>query len=89
MASGTPTLGLAVAGARDALADGELGTVVLEDDLSDAIAQLLATPKPDADTLSQAVRARFGRAVFRARVGMAFDRLLQPGLGPEFASRLT
>jgi phosphatidylinositol alpha-1,6-mannosyltransferase len=44
MASGTPALGFAVAGARDALADGELGTTVLEDDLSDAIARLLAMP---------------------------------------------
>ena len=31
MASGTPAIGLAVAGARDALADGELGIAVTED----------------------------------------------------------
>ena len=31
MASGTPALGLDVAGARDALADGQLGTAVAED----------------------------------------------------------
>ena len=48
MACGTPALGLDVAGARDALADGELGTAVSdEDDLPAAIARLLATPKPD------------------------------------------
>jgi len=79
MASGTPALGLNVGGARDALADGELGTAVPEeDDLPAAIARLLDTPKPDPDALSQAVRARFGPAVFRAQLSMAFDRLLSP-----------
>ncbi len=78
MASGTPALGLNAAGATDALADGKLGTVVSENDLPAAIARLLAMPKPDPDALSRAVHARFGRAVFRSQVGMAFDRLLQP-----------
>ena len=79
MASGTPALGLDAAGARDALAEGELGTVVAEeDDLPAAIARLLAVPQPDPGALSQAVRARFGRAAFRAQVGMAFDRLSSP-----------
>ncbi|MBV8525859.1 MAG: glycosyltransferase family 4 protein [Acetobacteraceae bacterium] len=79
MACGTPALGLDVAGARDALADGELGTVVShEDDLAAVVSGLLAEPKPDPVALSQAVRARFGRAVFRAQVGMAFDRLSCP-----------
>ena len=78
MASGTPALGLAVAGARDALADGELGAAASEDDLPGAIARLLGTPKPAPEALSKAVRARFGRTVFRARVGMALDRLLHP-----------
>jgi hypothetical protein len=35
-------------------------------------------PKPDPDALSRAVHARFGREPFRAQVGRAFDRLLQP-----------
>lgn len=79
MASGTPALGLNVAGARDALADGELGIVISEeDDLSAAIARLLDSPKPDPDALSGAVRARFGRAVFRRQLAMALERLLQP-----------
>jgi phosphatidylinositol alpha-1,6-mannosyltransferase len=77
MASGTPALGLDAAGACDALADGELGTVVSENDLAAAIARLLAMPKPDPGTLSRAVRARFGAAVLREQVGMAFNRLLQ------------
>jgi phosphatidylinositol alpha-1,6-mannosyltransferase len=76
MASGTPTLGLAVAGASDALADGQLGTAVTgQDDLAAAIARLLDTRKPDPDALSRAVHARFGRVVFGAQVGMAIERL--------------
>lgn len=79
MASGTPALGLNVGGARDALAEGELGLAISEeDDLSAAIARLLAAPRPDPETLSQAVRARFGREVFYAQVGMALERLVQP-----------
>jgi phosphatidylinositol alpha-1,6-mannosyltransferase len=79
MASGTPTLSLDVGGARDALADGELGTLISEEnDLPSAIARLLARPKCDAHTLSQAVRARFGREVFYAQVGMALERLARP-----------
>jgi phosphatidylinositol alpha-1,6-mannosyltransferase len=79
MATGTPALGLAVGGAPDALADGELGIVVAEeDDLPTAIARLLAMPKPDPDALSQAVHARFGRSAFRSQLGMALGRLLEP-----------
>jgi phosphatidylinositol alpha-1,6-mannosyltransferase len=77
MASGTPALGLDVGGIRDALGDGELGTIVSEgDDLAAAIAPLLDARKPDPDALSGAVRARFDREVFRAQVRMAFDRLM-------------
>ena len=79
MASGTPALGLAVGGACDALADGELGTMLAEDDdLAAAIARLLSAPKPDAQLLSAKTRARFGRDVFRERVALVFDRLLAP-----------
>ncbi len=77
MASGVPALGLDVAGARDALADGELGTAVSEeDDLGAAIASLLAEPRPDPNALSQAVCARFGRAVFRAQLNATIERAL-------------
>ena len=76
MASGTPALGFDVAGARDALVEGELGTLISEeDDLPDAIARFLAK-KPDPTALSQAVRARFGREVFQAQVNLALQRLL-------------
>ena len=71
--------------------NGEFGTVVATEkkDLPVAIARLLAVPKPDAVALSQAVRARFGAAVFRARVGMALDRPLEPQSTPELISRVT
>jgi phosphatidylinositol alpha-1,6-mannosyltransferase len=78
MASGTPALGLDVGGARDALAEGELGTAISEQCLHSAIAHLLGIAKPNSEILSRSVRARFGREPFRARLAMAFDRLLQP-----------
>jgi phosphatidylinositol alpha-1,6-mannosyltransferase len=66
-----PAIGLDVAGARNALADGELGTAVSEgEDLAAAIARLLALPRSDAVALSHAVRARFGGPVFRPQVGI-------------------
>jgi phosphatidylinositol alpha-1,6-mannosyltransferase len=60
MASGTPALGLGVAGARDALGEGELGTAVSENDLASAIGRLLAQARPDPGALAAAVHARFG-----------------------------
>jgi phosphatidylinositol alpha-1,6-mannosyltransferase len=78
MASGTLALGLAVGGAADALADGEFGAVVAEeDDLPAAIARLLVLPKPDSEALSHAVRIRFRPTAFRAQLGLAFDRLFE------------
>jgi phosphatidylinositol alpha-1,6-mannosyltransferase len=79
VANGTPALGFNVAGARDALAEGELGTLISEeDDLPGAIARLLAKPKPEPNALSQAVRARFDRELFQAQVSMALEKLAQP-----------
>jgi phosphatidylinositol alpha-1,6-mannosyltransferase len=77
MASGTPALGLDVAGAKDALGDGELGTVTLEVDLSATIARLLAQPKPDSDGLAAAVRVRFGRERFAARARTVLGHLIE------------
>ncbi|MGH9545445.1 MAG: glycosyltransferase family 4 protein [Terriglobales bacterium] len=77
MASGTPALGLDVAGAKDALADGHLGTVVPEAELAATIARLLLEPKPDPDTLAAAVRARFGRETFATGVYTALNRLTE------------
>ena len=77
MASGTPALGLDVAGTKDALGDGELGTVTLDVDLSATIARLLAQPKPDSDRLAAAVRVRFGRGSFVARARTVLNRLIE------------
>jgi phosphatidyl-myo-inositol dimannoside synthase len=77
MTSGTPVLGLDIAGARDALADGELGTIVSEHELPAAIVRLLAKPKPDPVALAGAACTRFGREKFAACVRAAFNRLIE------------
>ncbi len=77
MASGTPAVGLNVAGSRDALADGALGTVVAEAELSATIARLLNEPKPDSSGLAAAVRARFGRKQFADNARNAWNRLME------------
>ena len=76
MASGTPALGLDVAGARDALADGELGAVVSESELAATISCLLSQPEPNAQSLAAQVRARFGRRQFAENVQNAWNRLM-------------
>lgn len=75
MACGTPALGLDVAGVRDALADGELGTLTSEAQLTEALARLLRQGKPDARALSAAVARRFGRESFAARACAAIAGL--------------
>jgi phosphatidylinositol alpha-1,6-mannosyltransferase len=77
MASGTPALGLDVGGAKDALADGQLGTAVSESELPAAIARLLLEPKPDPGALAAATRARFGREMFTTGVRTALNRLME------------
>jgi phosphatidyl-myo-inositol dimannoside synthase len=75
MASGTPALGLDVAGASDALGDGELGALVSEVELVDTIDRLLSSHKQRRDKLSEVVRARFGRQAFANRLRAAVGRL--------------
>jgi len=75
MASGIPAVGLAVAGARDVLADGKLGVCVPEADFVDAIHRTLTAPKPDPKALAAAARARFGRERFGTGVQSALSRL--------------
>jgi phosphatidylinositol alpha-1,6-mannosyltransferase len=77
MASGTPALGLGVAGARDALADGQLGTAASEADFPATIACLLHEPKPDPYVLAAAARARFGRETFAIGVRAVLNRLME------------
>lgn len=75
MACGTPALGLAVAGARDALADGELGAAVAEDAVAAALDHTLAARGPKGEALARAVRERFGRATFDAAARGFMERL--------------
>jgi phosphatidylinositol alpha-1,6-mannosyltransferase len=77
MACGTPALGLDDDGSRDALADGALGAVVSESELPNAIAHLLAMPRPDPWELHERVHGRFGRPAFLGRVNAALEGLLQ------------
>jgi phosphatidylinositol alpha-1,6-mannosyltransferase len=77
MACGTPALGLAAAGAKDALADGELGVAVEDAELVDALGDLLQMPRRDPHELSGATRARFGRRAFADNVCKAMRRLFQ------------
>jgi phosphatidylinositol alpha-1,6-mannosyltransferase len=77
MASGTPALGLDVAGARDALGEGELGTAVIEDDLAGAIGRSLSHSGPDPGALSEAVRVRFGQQRLKDTVWSALSRLME------------
>jgi phosphatidyl-myo-inositol dimannoside synthase len=77
MASGTPALGLGVAGASDALANGQLGTAVAEDELPDAFDRALAGARPELDALAREVCARFGRETFAAGGSTALNRLME------------
>jgi phosphatidylinositol alpha-1,6-mannosyltransferase len=76
MASGTPALGLASAGASDALGEGELGRIVEEGDLASAISRVLDQPKLDPSKLAAAVRSRFGTEAFSLAVKGAIGRVL-------------
>jgi phosphatidylinositol alpha-1,6-mannosyltransferase len=76
MACGTPALGLAVGGACDALADGELGTALgREDDLAAAIDRLLTGPRTSPCALAGRTHARFGRDAFASQLLLAVDRI--------------
>jgi len=77
MASGTPALGLGVAGAKDALADGRLGMAVAEDELADAIDRVLAGSRSEPDALAREVRALFGRERFAQSARTALNRLME------------
>lgn len=75
MACGTPALGLAVAGAADALADGALGRAVSPQAFPDALAGAIVANVSDPG-LPARVAARFGRAAFRLRVRHAIAPVL-------------
>jgi len=75
MVSGTQVLGLDIAGAKDVLADGELGFCVPDSNLVDAVHQALMSPEPDPKTVACAAQSRFGREKFEAGVRSALNRL--------------
>ena len=81
MASGTPAVGLAVAGAMDALADGELGIAVRDSELPAALCHALLGPRPQPQALAAAVHARFGRECFASRIRAVLKRFSEPA-GP-------
>jgi phosphatidyl-myo-inositol dimannoside synthase len=76
MVSGTPAMGLGVAGASDALGDGELGAAPSEHEFQTALVSAVERPKPSPDTLAGEVRRRFGRQAFNARVDAVLAGLL-------------
>jgi phosphatidylinositol alpha-1,6-mannosyltransferase len=78
MACGTPAIGLAVGGARDALADGELGACVHVEEFTDAFLQAMDAPPQHGSQLSMAVDARFGHTVFGEHVRQALTRITTP-----------
>jgi phosphatidylinositol alpha-1,6-mannosyltransferase len=76
MACGTPALGLAAAGALDALADGELGAIAAETSFARALVDVLQTERPNPQFLAKAVTQRFGRRQFAPRASMVIKRVL-------------
>ncbi len=77
MACGTPALGLTVAGAKDALADGELGAIADEKEFSAVLSRMLKKDIPDAGLTANAVRSQFGTPVFAAAAQARLLRLRQ------------
>lgn len=76
MACGVPALGLGVGGARDALADGELGIMSSPDRLAADLRAALSSERPGtSDGRSMAVAERFGRDRFAERARAIFSRL--------------
>lgn len=75
MACGTPALGFAVAGAKDALVDGVLGMMVEKDGLYDGLVSAIKTPRCDCASLASAVERRFGRSIYARRMGDVLERL--------------
>jgi phosphatidylinositol alpha-1,6-mannosyltransferase len=79
MAAGTPAIGLAVAGAKDALADGDLGFCVSQDGfattLNKILSQIKDAPAASRDALAREVHQRFGKPVFEASISNLLTRI--------------
>lgn len=67
MASGTPAIGLSVAGARDALVDGELGSAPSPEAFEDTLVCAAMGAPMYGDTLAAAVHEHFGWPTFCGR----------------------
>ena len=72
MACGTPALGIGVSGARDALADGELGLAPRQHELEDVLATAISQYNRNDECLARAVNSRFGTSRFAARASELF-----------------
>jgi phosphatidylinositol alpha-1,6-mannosyltransferase len=75
MAAGTPAIGLNVAGASDALADGALGWCVREDQFAETLKLALSKPSPDPKHLAATVHQRFSKKMFEAAIANLLTRL--------------
>ena len=79
MAAGTPAIGLAIAGAKDALADGDLGFCVTEDQFADALgkvlSQLISPSAITGQALANEVHQRFGKPVFETSIHTLLTRI--------------
>ena len=79
MACGTPAMGLAVGGAPDALADGNLGICVSPEDFPNALISALENCNTRNEGLPQLVRERFGPGHFARVLAMHLGLLLEDG----------
>jgi phosphatidyl-myo-inositol dimannoside synthase len=75
MACGTPAIGLSVGGATDALCDGQLGYCVSEEEFSKRLALVFQDERPQEEQLYNAIKSRFGKAVFNEQVRRIVSRL--------------
>jgi phosphatidyl-myo-inositol dimannoside synthase len=77
MASGTPALGFAVAGAEDALAGGELGVTATSSNFVQTLTKTLERDELNPRALAAAVSERFGRRRFTAGAHAVLSRLAE------------
>lgn len=81
MACGTPAIGLAVGGAPDALADGELGACVASGQFAEAFVELLAQGPVRPHDLAERTRARFDVPLFAEQIRTQMGKVWQVSCG--------
>jgi phosphatidyl-myo-inositol dimannoside synthase len=77
MASGTPAIGLAVGGARDALGDSELGYCVNAHAFANALHQAINTSKINPRDMHEDIVRRFGKSVFQSNIKNITERIME------------